>query len=97
VGKVIAVETNVNGAGNFVCARVRLDVMKSLARFVTISRGGQREFYQIKYEKMPKFCGACGLIGHIHLECGSGEYEEDKLKWGDFLRAEWSTWHGRNL
>jgi hypothetical protein len=95
VGKVVSVETNVKGMGNFVRARVKLDVRKALARFVTISRSGQREFYQIQYEKMPKFCGACGFMGHIHLECGSGEYEEDKLKWGDFLKADWSTWHGR--
>jgi hypothetical protein len=31
-----------------------------------MSREGKREIYQIKYEKMPRFCGACGFIGHIH-------------------------------
>jgi hypothetical protein len=98
VGKVIRkVETNVNGVGNFVRVRVKLNVAKPLARFVTVSRAGQREFYQIKYEKMPKFCGACGYMGHTHLECGSGEHDEEKLKWGDFLKANWSTWKGRNL
>jgi hypothetical protein len=96
VGKVLKVETDVNGMGNFVRARVKLDVRKALARFVSISREGQRQIYQVQYEKMPKFCGACGLVGHIHLECGTGEYDEDKLKWGDFLKADWSTWHGRN-
>jgi hypothetical protein len=75
--------------------RVKLDVRKSLARFVTVSRAAQREFYQVKYEKMPRFSGACGLVGHIHLECGSGKYEEDMLRWGDFLKADWSTWKGR--
>jgi hypothetical protein len=74
---------------------VILDVRKALAGFVTISRAGQREFFQVKYEKLPKLCGACGFMGHIHLECGSGEYEEDKLKWGDFLKADWDTSHGR--
>jgi hypothetical protein len=81
--------------GNFVRVRVELDVRKVLARFVTVSRGGQREFYQIKYEKMPRFCGACGFMGHTHLECGSGEFDDDSLKWGEFLKAEWETWHGR--
>jgi hypothetical protein len=95
VGKVKKVVFDVQGAGNFVRVRVVLDVRKVLARFVTISRGGQREFYQIKYEKLPRFCGACGFMGHSHLECGSGEFEEVKLKWGDFLKADWETWHGR--
>jgi hypothetical protein len=98
VGKVIgSVETNVNGMGNFVRVRVKLHVDVPLARFVTVSRAGQREFYQVKYEKMPKFCGACGLVGHIHTECGTGEIEEDKLKWGEFLKADWSTWKGRSV
>jgi hypothetical protein len=97
VGKVKKVEINVQGVGNFVRARVVLDVRKVLARFVSVSRSGQREIYQIKYEKMPKFCAACGFMGHTHLECGSGEHEEDKLKWGDFLKADWETWHGRGI
>jgi hypothetical protein len=67
VGKGIGlVETNVNGMGNFVRVWVKLHVTAPLARFVTVSRAGQREFYQVKYEKMPKFCGACGLVGRIH-------------------------------
>jgi hypothetical protein len=74
---------------------VKLDVKKPLAHFVTVLRKAQGEFYQLKYEKMPKFCGACGLVGHTHLECGSGEYEEDMLKWGDFLKADWSSWKGQ--
>jgi hypothetical protein len=80
---------------NFVRVRVKLDVRKALARFVTVVRAGQREFYPIKFEKMPKFCGACGFFGHTYLECGSGEHDESKLKWGDWLKAEWETWHGR--
>jgi hypothetical protein len=46
-------------------------------------RCAQREVFKLKYEKMPRFCGACGFIGHSHLECGTGEYVEDDLKWGD--------------
>jgi hypothetical protein len=95
VGKAKKVEFDVQGMGNFVRVRVELDVRKVLARFITISRGGQREFYQIKYEKMPRFCGACGFMGHTHMECGSREFDDDSLKWGEFLKAEWETWHGR--
>jgi hypothetical protein len=92
VGKVVEVQTDVQGAGNFVRARVRLDVRVPLGRFVSLSRGGQREIFAIKYEKMPRFCSACGLVGHSHLECGAGEYEEANLKWGEFLKADWETW-----
>jgi hypothetical protein len=97
VGTVLKVETNVQGMGNFVRVKIRLDVRKTLARFVSIVRGGQREIYKIQYEKMPRFCGACGILGHSHLECGTGEHEEDKLKWGDFLKADWETWFGRGV
>jgi hypothetical protein len=95
VGKVSKVETNLSGVGNFVRARVKFDVRIPLARFVTISRGGNREFYKIQVEKFPKFCGACGMLGHTHLECGTGEHDVSKLKWGDFLKADRETWHGR--
>jgi hypothetical protein len=70
VGQAKKVETDVNGMGNFVCVKVRLDVRRILACFVNISRDGQREFYQIQYENVPGFCGACGYFGHSHLECG---------------------------
>jgi hypothetical protein len=95
VGKALTVETVIPGVNNFVRVQVKFDVRKVLARFVTVVRGGQREFFQLKYEKFPKFCGACGFLGHSHLECESGEHNEDDLKWGDWLKAEWSTWHGR--
>jgi hypothetical protein len=97
VGKVEEVQTDVQGVGNFVRVNVKIDVRKPLARFVSMSRAGQREVFQIKFEKMPRFCGACGMIGHTHLECGTGEFEEDKLKWGDWLKAPWDTWHGRSF
>jgi hypothetical protein len=53
---------------NFVRVKVKLDIRKALARFVTVVCGGQREFYPIKFDKMNKLCGACGFVGHIHLE-----------------------------
>jgi hypothetical protein len=45
VGKVIKVETEIQGFNNFVCILMKTDVRKVLARVVTISKGGQREFY----------------------------------------------------
>jgi hypothetical protein len=39
IGKVTEVEPALPGVGNFVRARVKIDVRKTLARFVTVSRG----------------------------------------------------------
>jgi hypothetical protein len=97
VGRVEETQTNVQGAGNFVRVKVRLDVRKCLERWVSMSRSGQREIFMLKYEKMPRFGGACGLIGHSHLECGNGEHVEADLKWGEWLKADWETWHGRGM
>ena len=91
---MLKVETDVQGVGNFVRVRVKLDVRKVLARFITICRSGNREFYQIKYEKIPNFCRAYGLLGHIYTECGTGEHVVETLKWGDWLKADWETWRG---
>jgi hypothetical protein len=96
VGKVEMAETDVQGVGNFVRFQVKIDVRKALSRFVSVYMAGQREFYQIKFEKIPKFCGARGFIGHSHLECGTGKHIEADLKWGDFLKADWETWRGRS-
>jgi hypothetical protein len=30
-------------------------------------------------------------------ECGTGEFDEDKFKWGDFLKADRETWFGRGF
>ena len=71
--------------GSFVQIRVKIDVHKKQYRFVSITRDKKKEFYQVKYEKMPDFCGNCGMIGHWYEKCGSGEHDPTKLEWGDFL------------
>jgi hypothetical protein len=95
IGSNAEVDMVPHGLGDFIRVKVKLDLRKPLARFVTISRAGQREFFKIQFEKVPKFCGACGMVGHSHLECGTGEHDESKLKWGDFLKADRETWYGR--
>jgi hypothetical protein len=42
VGKVVEIQTNVQGAGNFIRVQVKLDVRNVLERFVSMSRGGQK-------------------------------------------------------
>jgi hypothetical protein len=77
VGKVLEVEINVQGARHFVRAQIKIDVWKPLASFVSMSRVGQSEVYQIRFEQIMRFCGACSMIRQSLLECGIGEYEED--------------------
>lgn len=95
VGKVIAVEMKVvaSGKGDFHRARVELEATKPLVRFVTLApEGCEPMLLQVKYEKMPRFCAHCGLMGHIHLECGSGEFADDDLQFGDWMIASGDSW-----
>ena len=58
-----------------------------MTRFVSFTRAGKTEFYQVKYEKLPTFCRACGKLGHLYQECGAGEFDEDQIEWGPFILA----------
>jgi hypothetical protein len=70
---------------------VKLNVRKVLDNFVTTVRG-EKDFYQIKFGKIPKFYGTCGFLVHTHLECGTSEHDEEKLMWGDWLEADYDKW-----
>jgi hypothetical protein len=88
VGKFIKVDTEGSAGGNFVRVRVELDVNKPLARFTSTIRKGAREVYPVKYEKIPKFCEICGLLGHEFLECGNGFHKEEDHVFGEWLVAD---------
>ncbi|KAK1670376.1 hypothetical protein QYE76_058535 [Lolium multiflorum] len=97
VGEVTEVQIKLPSGfvGSFVRIKVRLDVNKKISRFASVTRDGKKEFFQLKYEKMPLFCGCCGMIGHWHEECGTGEHEISKLEWGDFMLADGGRGRGR--
>jgi hypothetical protein len=63
--------------------------------FVSITKDKKKDWYQLKYEKLPLFCGACGLLGHWYQECGTGEHDVKKLEWGDFMLADGGRGRGR--
>lgn len=73
--------------GEFIRARVKLDVNKKLTRFVSFTKAGETEWYQVKFEKLPVFCYMCGLLGHWHEECGTGDHKEEEMEWGPFVLA----------
>jgi hypothetical protein len=96
VGEVVKVELKVVSFGNgeFHRARVLLDAGKPLLRFVSLSpEGCPSLFMQVLFEKLPKFCDYCGLMEHVALECGTGEFTEAQLQFGDWMLASMETWH----
>ena len=68
IGEVQEVQIKLpNGfVGQFIRVRVKLDVNKKVTRFVSFTKGGNTEIFQVKYEKLPNFCNACGKLGHWH-------------------------------
>jgi hypothetical protein len=96
VGEVQEVEMRAvpSRTGDFHCVRVKLLAAKPLIRVVTLALEGQAKILlQVKYEKLPCFCAHCGLMGHVHLECGAGEYLEKDLHYGGWMIAEADTSH----
>lgn len=53
-------------------------------------------FLQVTYEKVPKFCKVCGLLGHKHDECGKGVYELKYFQYGDWMLAD-TPWNRAKL
>ena len=89
IGEVMEVQIvlPIGFIGEFIRARVQLDVSKKLTRFVGFTKGGETEYYQVKFEKLPVFCFMCGLLGHWHEECGLGEHDKKDMEWGSFIMA----------
>jgi len=95
VGEVLVVDMKVvsTGTGDFHRAKVNLPADRPLVRVVTLSpEGCQSIVLQVKYEKIAHFCAHCGLMGHTHLECGTGEHEDDALQYGAWMIAPLETW-----
>lgn len=70
--------------------KVMLNTLKPLRRVQHIRNSkGEVVVIEIKYERLPNFCYASGILGHIECDCcnvakaGRGE---DK-QWGSWLRA----------
>jgi hypothetical protein len=107
VGKVVELEVAAvtTRTGDFHRARVKLNSAQPLTRFVPLTlEGSERMFLQVKYEKLPKYCEVCGLMGHVYRECGTGEHEEADLQFGSWMVSDESFWkpgtpglRGRNM
>jgi hypothetical protein len=53
------------------------------------SRGFKVDYVQrvLKYESIGQLCYASVLTGHIHKECGIGAFEEDDMKFDEWIYA----------
>jgi hypothetical protein len=70
--------------GDFHRLRVSLDAIRCLVRFVTfVLKGCAPMLLLVKYEGMPRYCAHCGLMRHVHLEYGIGEFTYKELQFGD--------------
>ncbi|MBA0876499.1 hypothetical protein Goshw_005146 [Gossypium schwendimanii] len=77
-GGVLRSEIN----GEFCRLRVNLNVQKSLRRGIFVLRSnGSKYWLPFKYEKLPKFCFGCGLMGHDLQDCTVVKpAEKDKIR-----------------
>ena len=95
VGEVLTVDMKVisNGTDDFHRAKVNLPADRPLVRVMTLSPEGCASIVlHVKYEKIAHFCAHCGLMGHTHLECSTGEHEEEALQYGTCMMAPMKTW-----
>jgi hypothetical protein len=65
--------------------RVKIDVNKKLYRFSSIINDGKKQWYQLRYEKLPVFCGVYGMFRHWYQECGARDHDKLELEWGILL------------
>ncbi|KAE8779694.1 hypothetical protein D1007_47264 [Hordeum vulgare] len=87
-GEVLETRINGNSRGDYVRVRINHDIRKPLTKFVSIVKDKMRHIFAVRYEKLARFCSACGVIGHEHKECGDGVFAEKDLKFGAYLYAD---------
>ena len=57
---------------------------KPLTRVVGLHpEGNKKMMFQVMFEKLPRFCEVCGLLGHGELECGDGVHDAAAKQYGD--------------
>ncbi|KAL5770359.1 hypothetical protein ACOSP7_014513 [Xanthoceras sorbifolium] len=80
--------------GKYLRVKVRIDVSKPLKRGLRVWLSDFKMMVTVllRYERLPDFCFACGLIGHGFQECSNKMARMEAMnnsspKFGDWLRA----------
>ncbi|CAD6213027.1 unnamed protein product [Miscanthus lutarioriparius] len=57
--------------GAYLRAKVQINITKPLMRGVSIfsTKRQAKEWYEVRYEKLPNYCYSCGIIGYSSVEC----------------------------
>jgi hypothetical protein len=73
IGSYITIDNNSRGdiCDKFLRARVRIDINQPLLRWTPLLDGitGEEVIVHIFYERLPRFCFSCGIIGHGEERC----------------------------
>ncbi|TXG60247.1 hypothetical protein EZV62_014820 [Acer yangbiense] len=80
--------------GKFLRVKVRIDISRPLKRWLRLSldKSGNIVVVGLKYERMPKFCYACGKVGHALNECPDMEAKKEAME-GTNPRFGWWISH----
>ncbi|XP_074266309.1 uncharacterized protein LOC141588782 [Silene latifolia] len=71
--------------------QVMYDIKQPLKSTVSIKVNEGRVIdFDVMYERIPIFSYGCGVIGHGEKDCNDGPYDDDELRFGEWLRA--SPW-----
>jgi hypothetical protein len=103
LGKVEYVEVLEEGSnrGNFMCARIILNVDQPLCRGQKVWLGGARDHWvSFKFERLPNFCYWCGPVNHGDRDCvlwlqSRGTLTNESQQYGPWLRGDF--WHSEAL
>ncbi|KAL2901046.1 Gag-Pro-Pol polyprotein [Bienertia sinuspersici] len=82
-------ELDISGWAKYMRIRVRMKVDKPLPRGTAMKLGRARLWVDMRIERVPGFCYACGCLGHVLRECNDYDEEVPKsdLPYGAWLRA----------
>ncbi|XP_021736509.1 uncharacterized protein LOC110703057 [Chenopodium quinoa] len=90
LGEFLDIKEDTLRLGRYRRIRLLMNVEKPLRRYQWVrDKKGDEVRIEFKYERLPYFCFACGIIGHSEKDCTlvSEEDRAKKLGWRLFLRA----------